>query len=218
MTTPRGLRGRGALLTLALEAFRSSVRLPRGCSLSRPLACLAILLLALALGCGGPAAGETIVFAGSTVGAEGEEVVPNGIDSIFFTPGDRGLLFTTMLFDDAVGLGYLPLDGSGAIRPVAVAGTAHSGRGELIALTWLRADRYLVQYNIDGVSWAYEGAFDEDALVMRLDTVVCGEAPTPAVVSALAVIGAAGGAFWMFGRRRKPSELRAKLLTRQRDP
>jgi type III secretion protein J len=44
------------------------------------------------------------------------------------------------------------------------------------------------------------------------------QAPAPALVSALAVIGAAGGAFWMFGRRRKPFELRAKLLTRQRQP
>ena len=35
-------------------------------------------------------------------------------------------------------------------------------------------DRYLVRYNIDGCSWAYEGTFDEAALRMTLDRVICG--------------------------------------------
>ena len=109
--------------------------------------------------------------------ADGEEVAPNGIDSIHFTLDDKGLLFTTMLFDDAGGLGYLPLDGSGTIQPVGIEGIKHSGRGELEGLRWLHGARYGLYYNIDGVSWAYEGTFDEDAPTMRLDTVVCGQEP-----------------------------------------
>ena len=44
-------------------------------------------------------------------------------------------------------------------------------------LEHLKDDRYLVGFNIDGVSWMYEGTFDEEALRMHLHTVVVGEAP-----------------------------------------
>ena len=44
-------------------------------------------------------------------------------------------------------------------------------------LEHLGDDRYLVGFNIDGVSWLYEGIFDEEDLRMRLHTVVVGEAP-----------------------------------------
>ncbi|MBN1135305.1 MAG: S9 family peptidase, partial [Anaerolineae bacterium] len=72
------------------------------------------------------------------------------------------------------GLGYLPLAGDRQVRPVEVMGTVHHGQGELDGLEHLTGDRYLLTYNIDGCSYAYEGAFDEAALRFQVDTVVCG--------------------------------------------
>ena len=106
---------------------------------------------------------------------EGEQVKPNGIFSIYFTTDDRGLVMATALFEDTYGLGYLDLEKRGEIEPVTITGTVHKGHGELTALEHLRDDRYSVRYNIDGVSWAYEGSLDEGARTMKLDAIVCGQ-------------------------------------------
>jgi len=104
----------------------------------------------------------------------GETVPLNAIGACHFTPGDKGLLLTTALFDDSYGLGYLPLAGDSQVQPVEVVGAVHRGRGELYGLEHLTGDRYLLTYNIDGCSYAYEGAFDEAALRFQVDKVVCG--------------------------------------------
>ncbi len=106
--------------------------------------------------------------------ADGQEAPLNGIHDIFFTPGDKGLLFITSLFEDSYGLGYLSLDDPATVQPVDITGIEHSGMGELIALEHVRDARYAVEYNIDGCSWLYEGTFDEDGLTMRLERVLCG--------------------------------------------
>ncbi|HHH41088.1 MAG TPA: S9 family peptidase [Chloroflexi bacterium] len=105
---------------------------------------------------------------------KGERVPLNSIHSCHFTPDDRGLLFVTSLFDDRYGLGYFPLDTPEQIRPVQVIGTVHKGVGELEHLEHLQGDRYLLLYNIDGCSYAYEGRFDEAALRFEVDRVLCG--------------------------------------------
>ncbi|GIV96477.1 MAG: hypothetical protein KatS3mg057_1134 [Herpetosiphonaceae bacterium] len=105
---------------------------------------------------------------------QGKEVPPSGIHSSHFTPGDRGLLMVTALFDDAYSLGYLDLEQPGEISPVEVSGAIHSGAGEMVSLKHLDGDRYLVGYNIDGCSWLYEGHFDEAQRHMRLESVICG--------------------------------------------
>ncbi|HEU4327659.1 MAG TPA: prolyl oligopeptidase family serine peptidase [Roseiflexaceae bacterium] len=93
----------------------------------------------------------------------------------YFTPGDRGLLLVSALFEDTYGLAYLPLDGNEReVRPVTLSGVQHSGMGELIGLDHVRGDRYAVTYNIDGCTWIYEGRFDEAELHMRLEAVICG--------------------------------------------
>ncbi len=107
--------------------------------------------------------------------AEAETVPLNSINACCFTPRDRGLLFTTSLFDDAYGLGYLDLKQPQAVKPVAVTGRVHRGAGELESLEHLTGGRYLVGYNIDGCSWRYEGAFDEAKLTMKLEAVICGQ-------------------------------------------
>jgi pimeloyl-ACP methyl ester carboxylesterase len=109
---------------------------------------------------------------------EGEEYPLNAIHACQFTSGG-GLLFATALFDDSYGLGYLDLkevnEGSPRARPVPITRMAHTGAGELESIEHLRDNRYLLRYNIDGSSWLYEGAFDEDALKMELKAVICGQ-------------------------------------------
>ncbi len=104
----------------------------------------------------------------------GEKVPPNGISGCQFVDDDRGLLFTTCLFDDAGGLAYLDLARPDAMKPVTITGTVHEGKGEIGELWHVRDDRYRVHYNIDGASWAYEGAFNLGSRKMRLDTVLVG--------------------------------------------
>ncbi len=105
---------------------------------------------------------------------EGQDVPLNSITHIFFTPGDQGLLFTTSLFVDSFGLGYLSLADPTEVQPVEITGVQHSGMGELVKLQHLRDTRYTVEYNIDGCSWLYEGTFDEASLTMKLERALCG--------------------------------------------
>ncbi len=105
---------------------------------------------------------------------EGQAVPLNSISHVHFTPGG-GLLFFTSLFDDRYGLGYFPLADPASVQPVEIVGTVHASAGELDYLEHLTDQRYLVVYNIDGCSWAYEGVFDEANLRMRLERVICGQ-------------------------------------------
>lgn len=107
--------------------------------------------------------------------APGEEVTLNAFFSTHFTKGDRGLLFGTALFSDTLGLGYLDLNDPARIQPVEVTGIVHTGSGELEDIQALKNGRYLLIYNIDGESWAYEGAFDEQNLRLDLEQVVIGQ-------------------------------------------
>jgi pimeloyl-ACP methyl ester carboxylesterase len=113
---------------------------------------------------------------------EGQDYPANAIGQSHFTAGNRGLLFSSALFDDCYGLTYASLAGPLAPRPVGVTGQQHTGVGELDRLEHLAGPRFHVGYNIDGVSWLYEGVFDEDALEMRLERVVAGTGPIAAGV------------------------------------
>jgi pimeloyl-ACP methyl ester carboxylesterase len=106
---------------------------------------------------------------------DGEQVALNAISACCFTPADRGLLFNTSLFSDRYGLGYFRLDTPQEVHPVDIVGTVHEGEGEFEGIQALKDGRYLITYNIDGCSWAYEGTFDEDALCFNVDAVVCGQ-------------------------------------------
>jgi pimeloyl-ACP methyl ester carboxylesterase len=102
-------------------------------------------------------------------------IQPNGINFTHFTRHDRGLIFITSLFDDAMGLGYLRLNHPTKIKPVDIIGIKHKGKGELNKFLSLRKNKYLLEYNIDGVSWLYEADFDEATLKMRLERVLVGK-------------------------------------------
>ncbi|MFN8371361.1 MAG: prolyl oligopeptidase family serine peptidase [Anaerolineae bacterium] len=106
---------------------------------------------------------------------EGQEVKLASFGSSHFTA--RGLLTFTALFEDTYGLGYLQLDKPQHIVPVAVTGTVHQGSGEFEDIQHVKDNRYRLQYNIDGCTWLYEGSFNEDNLILALDTVLVGEGP-----------------------------------------
>ncbi len=107
----------------------------------------------------------------------GEEVALTAFATANFTQSEKGLLFFTNVFDDRYSLGYLTLDEPETIARVEMTGLVHDGVGEMENLEHLHDDRYAVQYNIDGVSWLYEGVFDEGTLTMRLTHVIAGREP-----------------------------------------
>ncbi len=105
----------------------------------------------------------------------GQEIPLNAINSTHFTKGDQGLLFVTALFDDAMGLGYLPINRPTKVKPVTITGIKHRGKGELNNCLSVRKDKYLLEYNIDGCSWLYEGIFNQKSLQMHLGKVITGK-------------------------------------------
>jgi pimeloyl-ACP methyl ester carboxylesterase len=86
------------------------------------------------------------------------------IGACYFT--NTGLLFTTALFSDTYGLGYFDLK-SPTPEPVKITGLVHHGAGELVGCRRLVKNRYLLEYNIDGCSWLYEGKFDDRTMKVR---------------------------------------------------
>jgi esterase/lipase len=105
-----------------------------------------------------------------------EQVVPlNSINSTHFTRRNRGLIFVTSLFDDALGLGYLKFDNPTKIKPVKISGKKHLGMGELNNFISIKKNVYLLEYNIDGCSWLYEGIFDEENLQLNICKTIVGK-------------------------------------------
>jgi pimeloyl-ACP methyl ester carboxylesterase len=105
---------------------------------------------------------------------EGGEYPLSGFRSAHFTRSGRGLLVATSLFDDAYGPGYIELEDPGSAERVAVEGIVHEGEGELERFQRLEGDDFVAVFNIDGVSWAYEAAFDETRRRLSLGHVLCG--------------------------------------------
>jgi pimeloyl-ACP methyl ester carboxylesterase len=118
--------------------------------------------------------GERRLFYGTPMEQRTGPLPPNETASFHFVRGGRGLLAASLLFDDAYGLVYLDVESPQNPRPVPITGIMHTGTGELTALSHLDGNRYRIDYNIDGASWVYEGVFDEEGLVMRLERVLVG--------------------------------------------
>ncbi len=106
---------------------------------------------------------------------EGVEHPLSGFGSVHFTHSEQGLLVSTTLFEDTGGAGYIDLSAPGEVVPVAIEGIVHEGVGELERVMKAKGDRFVLVYNIDGCSWAYEATFDESAKTLRVDRVLCGE-------------------------------------------
>ncbi len=98
-----------------------------------------------------------------------------GLSSVSFVEGRNGLLMTSAFFDDTYSPVYLDLDHPGELKPVKVIGTVHSGQGEMVGLRHLTGARFVLEYNIDGVSWAYEAELDMAAYSLKVLHTLCGE-------------------------------------------
>ena len=104
-----------------------------------------------------------------------QEVPLNSIYSTHFTRSDRGLLLITSLFEDALGLGYIRLNHPAEVEPVSIIGIQHVGNGELVNLHSVKKNKYLLEYNIDGCTWLYEGIFDENLLLFKINRNIIGK-------------------------------------------
>jgi len=107
----------------------------------------------------------------------GEDVPLNGLGSAVFVPGAKGAIVKSAVFDDTFSLGYIDFKKPGVLTPVKLKGVVHTGLGEMVNIAHLKDACYLVQFNIDGCSWAYEGIFDEEKLVMNLKHALVGPEP-----------------------------------------
>jgi pimeloyl-ACP methyl ester carboxylesterase len=109
---------------------------------------------------------------------EGGESVPlSGIGSAEITNTGKGVILSNAIFDDTFNPGYIRFTNPGEIAPVEVKGIIHKGFGEMTGLRHLFDDHYLISYNIDGCSWAYEGVFNEQKLILHLQHVLIGKKP-----------------------------------------
>ncbi|HKZ44036.1 MAG TPA: prolyl oligopeptidase family serine peptidase [Anaerolineales bacterium] len=99
---------------------------------------------------------------------DGEVISPNGLGSVVFTPSETAFLAVSAVFDDTYSLGLLDPKTPGELEPVKIEGIVHNGIGELEGLTHIKDTHYLVQYNIDGCTWLYEGIYDEAKKILDL--------------------------------------------------
>ena len=100
--------------------------------------------------------------------------VLTGFRSCHGTASGAGVLLTTTLFEDTGSFGYLDLARPGEVAPVAIAGLAHGGAGELERIQHLEDDRFALVYNIDGCSWVYDANLDEAARSLSVSRVLVG--------------------------------------------
>ncbi|HXF63413.1 MAG TPA: S9 family peptidase [Caldilineaceae bacterium] len=137
----------------------------------------------------------------------GEQPPLTGFGPGQFTP-DGGILIVTALFEDGYGLGYLRPENGQEIRPAPVEGIVHQGVGELVGLKHRAGDRYSLVYNIDGVSWAYEGVFDPDGCRFTVTRVLCGTGDlSNGVLESIAYEPASGRYVLAFSTATTPSQL-----------
>lgn len=108
---------------------------------------------------------------------EGEQVPLSGIGAAVFTPAEKGVIISSAVFEDTYSLGYIAFRKPGVLEPVKLKGVVHTGVGEMTGLRHLKDNHYLVLFNIDGCSWAYEGIYNEKKLVMDLKYVLVGPGP-----------------------------------------
>jgi esterase/lipase len=90
---------------------------------------------------------------------EGKTVPASGIGWCNFIDKDKALLFTSTIFHDNAGLTYLSVDDPSKPIDVPVKGTIHFGQGEMVGFRKVTGNLFVLEYNIDGSSWAYEGEF-----------------------------------------------------------
>lgn len=108
----------------------------------------------------------------------GKQVPLTGIGWCSFVDNDKGLLFDSVIFHDNGGLTYLSLEGPSKPVDVPVEGLQHSGQGAMVILRQVKGDVFVLEYNIDGASWIYEGTFHGGASpFFKVNKTIVGSAP-----------------------------------------
>jgi pimeloyl-ACP methyl ester carboxylesterase len=105
---------------------------------------------------------------------KGEEVALNAFGRGFFTE-DNGLVFDNAIIQDTYGLGYLNLDNPEEVLEVPFTGLQHRGVGEFVGFEPLENGRFMLEFNIDGVSWAYEAEYILERKIMRAINLLVGD-------------------------------------------
>ncbi|MCP4416670.1 MAG: S9 family peptidase [Chloroflexi bacterium] len=105
----------------------------------------------------------------------GQQVPPSAINEIAFSADDKGMFFSSILFDDKYSLAYMAFDDPDNPKPVTINGLIHEGEGELESFEELDGNTYKLTYNIDGCTWVYEAELDEAALTITISHVLVGQ-------------------------------------------
>jgi len=90
---------------------------------------------------------------------DGKQVPLTGIGWCSFVDNNKGLFFESTIFHDNGGLTYLSLEDPSKPIDVPIKGLRHFGEGEMAGVRRVKGDVFVLEYNIDGASWAYEGRF-----------------------------------------------------------
>jgi pimeloyl-ACP methyl ester carboxylesterase len=105
---------------------------------------------------------------------KGEQVQLNAFGRSFFAK-DNHLVFENAIFQDTYGLGMMDLDNPDDVIEVIFSGLEHSGVGEFEGIDILDNGRFILQFNIDGVSWAYEAEFNPETHSMQIVHTLVGQ-------------------------------------------
>jgi dipeptidyl aminopeptidase/acylaminoacyl peptidase len=111
--------------------------------------------------------------------AKDQQVKLSGIGTCNFTPDEKGLVFKSNILADEGSLSYLSLDDPNNVIEIPVSRLQHKGAGELVNVRLVDADRFLLEYNIDGCSLLYECRLSENEGSKRLavERNLCGLPP-----------------------------------------
>lgn len=108
---------------------------------------------------------------------KGETYPLLGLSEVHFIDNNSRLIFKTTLHQDLGGIGYLDLDTPDQIHPVDIKGLKHQGIGQLGDFEHVSGNRYVLSYNVDGVTWVYEAELQSKPLQIQVIRVIVGEAP-----------------------------------------
>ena len=107
-----------------------------------------------------------------------KQVPLTGIGWCSFVDNNKGLFFESTIFHDNGGLTYLSLDDPSKPIDVPIKGLRHSGQGEMTGVRRVKNDVFILEYNIDGASWAYEGRFHSGTLpTFEVERILVGNPP-----------------------------------------